>query len=159
MKCKCVRCGINPQNQKCKVFKDFLNSLYGKTAMNGFQEIRSYLKPQLAENQKKKEDFKSMYFNKCLDYEHLREKFDDKCAEFDLKEYDYKQTIFEKDQDKISFAVDILEELADCSNYINSKLDFECGFYVSEKAIRDKIKYLKGKVEDVKDLRRKQYGD
>ena len=29
-----------------------------------------------------------------------------------------------KDQDKISFAVDILEELADCSNYINSKLDF-----------------------------------
>lgn len=47
-------------------------------------------------------------------------------------------------QDKISFAVDILEELADCSNYINSKLDFESGSYVSEKSIRDKIKYLKG---------------
>ena len=47
-------------------------------------------------------------------------------------------------QDKISFAVDILEELADCSKYINSKLDFESGSYVSEKAIRDKIKYLKG---------------
>lgn len=53
-----------------------------------------------------------------------------------------------KNQDKISFAVDILEELADCSNYINSKLDFECGFYVSEKAIRDKIKYLKGKKDE-----------
>ena len=51
-------------------------------------------------------------------------------------------------QDKISFAVDILEELADCSNYINSKLDFECGSYVSEKAIRDKIKYLKGKKDE-----------
>ena len=47
-------------------------------------------------------------------------------------------------QDKISFAVDILEELADCSNYINSKLGFESGSYVPEKSIRDKIKYLKG---------------
>ena len=55
-----------------------------------------------------------------------------------------KQELAEKDQDKISFAVDILEELADCSNHINSKLDFECGFYVSEKTIRDKIKHLKG---------------
>lgn len=51
-------------------------------------------------------------------------------------------------QDKISFAVDILEELADCSNYINSKLDFESGSYVSEKSIRDKIKYLKGKKDE-----------
>lgn len=51
-------------------------------------------------------------------------------------------------QDKISFAVDILEELADCSNYINSKLDFECGSYVLEKAIRDKIKSLKGKKDE-----------
>ena len=51
-------------------------------------------------------------------------------------------------QDKISFAVDILEELAGCSNYINSKLDFECSSYVSEKAIRDKIKYLKGKKDE-----------
>lgn len=25
---------------------------------------------QVAENQKKKEDFETMYFNKCLDYEH-----------------------------------------------------------------------------------------
>ena len=53
-----------------------------------------------------------------------------------------------REQDKISFAVDILEELADCSNYINSKLDFECGSYVSEKAIRDKIEYLKGKKDE-----------
>jgi hypothetical protein len=51
-------------------------------------------------------------------------------------------------QDKISFAVEILEELADCSNYINSSLDFECGSYVSEKSIRDKIKYLKGKKDE-----------
>ena len=54
----------------------------------------------------------------------------------------------EHNQDKISFAVDILEELADCSNYINSKLDFECGSYVLEKAIRDKIKSLKGKKDE-----------
>lgn len=53
-----------------------------------------------------------------------------------------------REQDKISFAVDVLEEIADCSNYINSKLDFECGSYVSEKAIRDKIKYLKGKKDE-----------
>ena len=49
-----------------------------------------------------------------------------------------------QDKAKADFAIDILEELADCSNYINSKLDFECGFYVSEKTIRDKIKHLKG---------------
>lgn len=54
------------------------------------------------------------------------------------------QKLEKSEQDKISFAVDILEELADCSNYINSKLDFESGSYVSEKSIRDKIKYLKG---------------
>ncbi len=53
-----------------------------------------------------------------------------------------------KAQDKISFAVDILEELADCSNYINGKLDFESGSYVSEKVIRDKIKYLKGNEDE-----------
>lgn len=58
------------------------------------------------------------------------------------------QKLEKADQDKISFAVDILEELAGCSNYINSKLDFECGSYVSEKAIRDKIKYLKGKKDE-----------
>lgn len=54
------------------------------------------------------------------------------------------QKLEKSEQDKISFAVDILEELADCSNYINSKLGFESGSYVSEKSIRDKIKYLKG---------------
>ena len=54
------------------------------------------------------------------------------------------QKLEKADQDKISFALDILEELADCSNYINSKLGFESGSYVPEKSIRDKIKYLKG---------------
>jgi hypothetical protein len=34
-----------------------------------------------------------------------------KCVEFELKEYDYKQTIFEKDQDKISFALEQLEKV------------------------------------------------
>ena len=58
------------------------------------------------------------------------------------------QKLEKADQDKISFAVDILEVLAGCSNYINSKLDFECGSYVSEKTIRDKIKYLKGKKDE-----------
>ena len=43
-----------------------------------------------------------------------------------------------------NFAIDILEELDGSSNYINSKLDFECGFYISQKTIRDKIKELKG---------------
>lgn len=63
--------------------------------------------------------------------------------------YGHLQELVSKiDQDKISFAIDILEELAGCSNYINSKLDFECGSYVSEKAIRDKIKYLKGKKDE-----------
>ena len=47
------------------------------------------------------------------------------------------------EQDKISFCIEKLEELADCSNYINSQLDFECGFYVSEKCIREQIKQLK----------------
>lgn len=42
------------------------------------------------------------------------------------------------------FAINILEELDGSSNYINSKLDFECGFYISQKTVRDKIKELKG---------------
>ena len=47
-------------------------------------------------------------------------------------------------QDKISFAIEILEEIAGCSNYINTKPDFLCGYYVLEKVINDKIKWLKG---------------
>ena len=64
----------------------------------------------------------------------------------ELKELRHK--VKQHNQDKISFAVNILEELVDCSNYINSKLDFESGSYVSEKSIRDKIKYLKGKKDE-----------
>ena len=90
----------------------------------------SDLEAKLAESEKSKEGFKTMYFNKCLDYEHLHEKLDDKCAEFELKEYDYKQTIFEKDQDKISFAVEQLEKVKeywlkheDVSWYIDNQIE------------------------------------
>lgn len=84
------------------------------------------LEAKLAEKEEKVERYKHIVYMNMLNQEML-----------ELK-------VATQNQDKISFAVDILEELADCSNYINSKLDFECGSYISEKAIRDKIKYLKG---------------
>ena len=74
------------------------------------------LKHQLGEKEKDKQEFKTMYFHKCLEYGHLYEKFVDKCNEFELKEYDYKQTIFEKDQDKISFAIEQLEKVKELLN-------------------------------------------
>ena len=80
--------------------------------------------------------------------ERLKEKYEQLELQSDYYIGDLRDEIKEADQDKISFAVDVLEEIADCSNYINSKLDFECGSYVSEKAIRDKIKYLKGKKDE-----------
>lgn len=80
------------------------------------------------------------YFNFEDDYDECLNNRND--SRFDIISIDL------DNQDKISFTVDILEELADCSNYINSKLGFESGSYVSEKAIRDKIKYLKGKKDE-----------
>lgn len=85
--------------------------------------------------------------------EKLTEELDDKnfCKDFvDLYTENKLKTqmLHENWKDKISFAVDILEELTDCSNYIDSKLDFESGSYVSEKAIRYKIEYLKGKKDE-----------
>ena len=77
--------------------------------VGGYRHQIKELKQQLEE--KDKEKFKSMYFNKCLDFEHLHEEFVDKCNEFELKEYDYKQTIFEKNQDKISFCIEQLEKV------------------------------------------------
>ena len=94
-------------------------------------ETLMIMKEQLAEKEKEISEY-----IKIVD--DLHKQLSDKCDFCDKT----------KDQDKISFAVDILEELAGCSNYINSKLDFECGSYVSEKAIRDKIKYLKGKKDE-----------
>ena len=94
-------------------------------------ETLMIMKEQLAEKEKEISEY-----IKIVD--DLHKQLSDKCDFCDKT----------KDQDKISFAVDILEELADCSNYINSKLDFECGSYVSEKTIRDKIKYLKGKKDE-----------
>ena len=105
------------------------------------QVIISELKEKLAENQKKKEDFKTMYFNKCLDYEHLHEKFDDKCAEFELKEYDYKQMIFEKDQDKISFCVEKLQEVKEHND--NLVCDDEDYYNYITAFIDNQIKQLK----------------
>lgn len=96
--------------------------------VNDFVESFDQLKQQLAEKEKEIEYFKkqaSKFNNEAQKYYE-----DAYCNDF-------------HNQDKISFAVDVLEEIADCSNYINSKLDFECGSYVSEKAIRDKIKQLK----------------
>ena len=130
--------------------------------LNQQDKENQQLKQQLAENQKKKEDFKTMYFNKCLDYEHLHEKFDDKCAEFELKEYDYKQTIFEKDQEKISFAVEqlekvkekLLEELQNVTDLLDP-LEYEdyhefigCGrgYKNSIEEIDNQINELKGEV-------------
>ena len=102
-------------------YSDVTTSAYGadliaKNIQSRLEEEIRKLKQQLAEKDKSEKQFKTMYFNKCLDYEHLHEKFDDKCAEFELKEYDYKQTIFEKDQDKISFAV---EQLVGVQKYIS----------------------------------------
>lgn len=101
------------------------------------------LKQQLAEKEKTEKQFKTLYFNKCLDYEHLHEKLEDKYAEFELKEYDYKQTIFEKDQDKISFAVEQLEKVKE---YITSGLAFDVDVQIwFEEYIDNQIKRLKEK--------------
>lgn len=97
------------------------------------------LEQQLAEKEKEIETLK-----KCGDTEHFYGLLEDKRKENKI----LIKAIEQANQDKISFAVDILEELADCSNYINSNLDFECGSYVSEKVIRDKIKCLKGNKDE-----------
>lgn len=78
----------------------------------------------------------------------LKQQLAEKDKEFNWLHNKFAKFVEQHNQDKISFAVDILEELADCSNYINSKLDFECGSYVPENVIRDKIKYLKGKKDE-----------
>lgn len=107
------------------------------------------LEAKLAENKKKKEDFKTMYFNKCLDYEHLHEKFDDKCTEFELKEYDYKQTIFEKEQDKISFAVEQLEKVKEFFLEEHRDEEMDTDYIITKDAgqiadyLLDQIKLLK----------------
>lgn len=98
-----------------------------KEIINFSQEEIDKLKQQLDEKEKELSEYVKIV-------DDLHKQLSDKCDFCDKT----------KDQDKILFAVDILEELADCSNYINSKLDFESGSYVSEKSIRDKIKYLKG---------------
>ena len=118
------------------------------------------LEAKLTEKEKERELDNSFWKQECdslqktlvekdKEIEKLTEELDDKnfCKNFvDLYTENKLKTqmLQENWKDKISFAVDILEELADCSNYINSKLGFESGSYVSEKSIRDKIKYLKG---------------
>ena len=118
--------------------KGGFESAYDKNSLMKlcYEEIAD-LQSQLAEKDKEIEDIRNTHIYRF----YLNE---DKVQ--DVYMTDVMLKVF--NQDKISFAVDILEELADCSNYINSKLDFECGSYVSEKTIRDKIKYLKGKKDE-----------
>ena len=105
------------------------------TLIEDHKASQEWYKKQLAEKEKELENYKLCKCVNCTnEYEFMLEGLVG----------DLEKEIDKANQDKISFAVDILEELADCSNYINSKLDFECGSYVSEKVIRDKIKYLKG---------------
>ena len=105
------------------------------TLIEDHKASQEWYKKQLAEKEKELENYKLCKCVNCTnEYEFMLEGLVG----------DLEKEIDKANQDKISFAVDILEELADCSNYINSKLDFECGSYVSEKVIRDKIKDLKG---------------
>lgn len=115
------------------------------------------LQKQLAEKDKAIENWQTIYesvVQTCHNDKEEIERLNKKLAEKDKeiqRTHNYYQAVRNREtirESKISFAVDILEELAGCSNYINSKLDFECGSYVSEKAIRDKIKYLKGKKDE-----------
>lgn len=124
-----------------------------------FARVKADLKAKLAECEKQRDANYEMYSICWKDVKHMEQQLDEKEKELNLtkkllENYRLQCHEFLKtetnicNQDKISFAVDVLEEIADCSNYINSKLDFECGSYVSEKAIRDKIKYLKGKKDE-----------
>lgn len=110
--------------------------VYGCTFVNGMKFCAKCYQETFGETEKDRKiaDLQSQLAEKEKEFNWLHNKF----AKF----------VEQHNQDKISFAVDVLEEIADCSNYINSKLDFECGSYVSEKAIRDKIKYLKGKKDE-----------
>lgn len=124
-----------------KTLVEAVNAVYEPLYKNKYDEAEE-LKQQLAEKDKEIKQLKlDLGMFKSVN-EFLNRYGIEKAREVLL------QTEKTKNQDKISFAVDILEELAGCSNYINSKLDFECGSYVSEKAIRDKIKYLKGKKDE-----------
>ena len=126
-------------------------------------KIIEELKQQLAEKDTRIEELESQFAYECEcnkqfvecqnENEMLKQQLAEKDKEIEeLKDYigckGCIDLITKLHQNEISFAVDILEELSDCSNYIDSKLDFECGSYVSEKAIRDKIKYLKGKKDE-----------
>lgn len=115
---------------------------------NNFVDEQEYneLKQQLAESKKSKESFKVMYFNKCLEYEHLHEKFDDKCVEFELKECDYKQTIFEKTQDKIDFAIEQLEKVKE---YVDN-LDTPCVASICNEYMCDIEDYIDNQIKELK---------
>lgn len=121
--------------------KDLINEL-------GANKQIADLEAKLAESEKENKRISSNNLSHSIYIDKKIERLEQQLAEKEeqikeLTECNQYLQIY-RNQDKISFAVDILEELADYSNYINSKLDFECGSYVSEKAIRDKIKYLKG---------------
>ena len=106
----------------------------------------SQLKQQLAESEEENETFRKalqgeIFINYKIPME--IERLKQELAEKDKLINEYADLAV-KEIKAEDFAIDILEELDGSSNYINSKLDFECGFYISQKTIRDKIKELKG---------------
>ena len=119
--------------------------------MSWLEHNNEELKQQLAEKDAEIRVVYSFRKQKCDNLQNALAEKERQVKKLNLEAQKYFEDAYCNDsiyQDKISFAVDILEELADCSNYINSKLDFESGSYVSEKSIRDKIKYLKGKKDE-----------
>lgn len=162
---KCLICNKCQENEQLKQQladmqkeKDELISKY-----RYYRGEYNELKQQLAEKDTRIEELESQFAYECEcnkqfvecqnENEMLKQQLAEKDKEIEeLKDYigckGCIDLITKLHQNEISFAVDILEELSDCSNYIDSKLDFECGSYVSEKAIRDKIKYLKGKKDE-----------
>lgn len=161
--CAKLRKQLAESEEKLKLKNEDISKLHTNLQIQGkFKNQADYenkqLKRQLAEKEEEIEMLNKFLSDKATEIEELQQRISDKItsaygAELIARSEQFfleKQIreLKEKEQDKISFAVDVLEEIAGCSNYINSKLDFECGSYVSEKSIRDKIKYLKGKKDE-----------
>lgn len=146
---QCLICNKDQENERLKRQLAEVTKKYelASCPTGGLVDRARNLEQQLADKDRQIEQLKKFdNLNKTF-FDLFRTAFKEPNKVDDL--FNTLKTMQDKqDQDKISFAVDVLEEIADCSNYINSKLDFECGSYVSEKAIRDKIKYLKGKKDE-----------
>lgn len=108
--------------------------VFGCTFVNGMKFCAKCYQETFGETDKDRKiaDLEAKLAEKTLTIEQINKAFIENRSLWKGK---YEQS----NQDKISFAVDILEELADCSNYINSKLDFECGSIIP-KEIYEKAK-------------------